>query len=170
MNPLATIEVNVPAKIKEFLMWEYGQCVDIGPHIWPWQTLLYTIPSKRLSGAVALLASTARAKVRSSNMSKTHSPFLRVIPVLLSFYLFETGLATWLVLILCMLDFFMVTNRSRFPRTRGRVLNLALVLIATYDLRETWYQLYCHFDGQYINAWRPRTWTICVGGYCHDFT
>ena len=56
--------VKIPHDPSEFLSWEYGPCVLMGPHVWPWELLLYTPVSRTLIGALILIVCTQNGRER----------------------------------------------------------------------------------------------------------
>lgn len=160
--------VKIPQDSSTFLAWEYGPCVTMGPHIWPWELLLYTPLSREWLGVLTILRCTYRqASYQSAVASNPHgihgrsksSSFERALPIFTALYLFDNGLASLLVLLL---------NLSAGMKIR--LVTLAIMMVCLFDLSSVLLQLRCHIYGQYIDPMRPKTWTLCLFGYCKDFT
>ncbi|CAD7949475.1 unnamed protein product [Amoebophrya sp. A25] len=173
------IRVNLPQRPEEWLGWEYGPCVRMGPHPWPWGLSLYVQNPRGIFQAIILGVLTLRGIMLSilnlrkkednnGTLGKQGTPsserseadmmslVLEVVPSFIAIYALDNGLAVLALAVFCILS-------------RKWLWNSPLILLCAFELRYVAQQLVCHADAQYGHPMRPKTWTICLFGVCTDF-
>ncbi|OLP94479.1 hypothetical protein AK812_SmicGene23500 [Symbiodinium microadriaticum] len=165
-DTFAGAPMTIPAKPREFLSWEYGQC--LGAHVWPWRILLYSPSSDTLAfilaakGAVFMLGGAGMDALPATMVifcSAAAVTFLR------------GGLTLLAVLGICACEFLVVSIRPAlcsFRKLHSALIVLA-VAVCAQGLQGCLEQLLCQVDDFYLHPRRPKSWTLCVLGKCWDF-
>eukprot|EP00435_Cladocopium_sp_Y103_P045037 s757_g12.t2 len=157
----------VPANPRDFLSWEYGQC--LGAHVWPWRILLYTPHATEplllilaLRGAVLLLGSSG---------INIFPPFILILCMAGTVAILKGGLVPCCVLVLSFWEMLILTVRSDWCilRRLHAVLAVLAISICLQLLQGSLEQLMCQLDDFYLHPRRPKSWTLCLLGSCWDF-
>jgi len=163
----ADASIRIPANPRDFLSWEYGQC--LGAHVWPWRMLLYTPQATEalhlilaLKGAVLLLG--------SSGMN-VFPPFVLICCMAAAVAILKSGLLYVSILFLSLCEsvvLFLRPDWCIFRRLHSAIIVL-VVAMCLHALQGSIQQLICQLDDFYLHPRRPKSWTLCLLGRCWDF-
>lgn len=163
----ADTSIRIPANPRDFLSWEYGQC--LGAHVWPWRMLLYTPQATEalhlilaLKGAVLLLG--------SSGMN-VFPPFVLICCMAAAVAILKSGLLYVSILFLSLCEslvLFLRPDWCIFRRLHSAIIVL-VVAMCLHALQGSIQQLICQLDDFYLHPRRPKSWTLCLLGRCWDF-
>ena len=163
----ADASIRIPANPRDFLSWEYGQC--LGAHVWPWRMLLYTPQATQalhlilaLKGAVLLLG--------SSGMN-VFPPFVLICCMAAAVAILKSGLLYVSILFLSLCEsvvLFLRPDWCIFRRLHSAMIVL-VVAMCLHALQGSIQQLICQLDDFYLHPRRPKSWTLCLLGRCWDF-
>lgn len=157
----------LPANPRDFLSWEYGQC--LGAHVWPWRILLYTPHATEplllilaLRGAVLLLGSSG---------INILPPLILILCMAGTVAMLQGGLVPCCILVLSFWEMLILTLRSDWCILRRLHAALAVLAISIclQLLQGSLEQLLCQLDDFYLHPRRPKSWTLCLLGSCWDF-
>eukprot|EP00392_Amoebophrya_sp_AT5.2_P005666 g5676.t1 len=226
--------VLIPNRPREWLAWEYGPCVLLGPHVWPWElqlnvrnpslvfyavflcfllaplllllvdvedrndsgganafdaassgpgsgavgdhdydTAFATSTNKKTDEPAAAAPSTTMALQTRTSRQRQMIKFavaargVDIAPKIATLLLFDNGVAVAALACTSLIH----AVRHKFCGLQALVvLNWLTMALCFYETRNLAVQMWCHFEGQYIDVMRPKIWTLCLFGTCRDFT